>query len=123
MLWAILLERSELLRGGIGLIAGLPFGVGHAVNDLARGASCRASGHAPRPRPGTSSRDNCAEAARFIRSMFCTSVRPAGARPAARNAAASSSVRVVSSISANIAYLQSGHPIVRSRRRIVTRPS
>src|SRR5262249_43172793 len=37
MLWAILLEGGELAWAGVGLIARLPFGIGHAVNDLAGG--------------------------------------------------------------------------------------
>ena len=92
-------ERRLLLRARFLLVLRLPLLVRHAVDDLARIRVGQADALRLRPPRDTSGSGSSGRSpARFIMSMFCTSVRSRRCSTRRRNAAASSSVRVLSSI-------------------------
>src|SRR6516165_12571756 len=106
-------ESSLLLGGSFLLVFLAPFVIGHAVDDLPRSGS-----ESARPRSSASARYHFdrqfrQKPARFIRSMFWTSVRSRRCSTRRRKVAASSSMRVLSSIA--ISSLLSCSYVVQNR--------
>jgi len=87
-------EISLRLRRRFGLVALLPFLVGHAVDDLARRILAKGNAVSAAASWYQLDRQLRQNPARFMRSMFCTSVRSRKCATSRRNAAASSCVAV-----------------------------